>query len=228
MKDFSLTTRVLKALQLQPFQILLPLRESIYLLKNNKILLASSNKGKIREFKKIFDCFELISQEELGIDDAVEDGISFFENALKKARHGSKKSNLFTVADDSGLVVPELDYAPGIYSARYAGEGASDKDNRDKIIAELNRKNVSSLDAFYVCVLVGVRSYSDPIPLYSIGEIHGKISIRSSGDGGFGYDKIFYPNGYGVSMASIDTEEKNRISHRGIAAKSFTKELEKL
>ena len=198
------------------------------MLKNNKILLASSNKGKIREFKKIFDCFELISQEELGIDDAVEDGISFFENALKKARHGSKKSNLFTVADDSGLVVPELDYAPGIYSARYAGEGASDKDNRDKIIAELNRKNVSSLDAFYVCVLVGVRSYSDPIPLYSIGEIHGKISIRSSGDDGFGYDKIFYPNGYGVSMASIDTEEKNRISHRGIAAKSFTKELEKL
>ena len=161
------------------------------MLKNNKILLASSNQGKIREFKKIFDCFELISQEELGIDDAIEDGISFFENALKKARHGSKKSNLFTVADDSGLVVPELDYAPGIYSARYAGVGASDKDNRDKIIAELNRKNVSSLDAFYVCVLVGVRSYSDPIPLYSIGEIHGKISIKSSGDGGFGYDKIF-------------------------------------
>ena len=198
------------------------------MLKNNKILLASSNQGKIREFKKIFDCFELISQEELGIDDAIEDGISFFENALKKARHGSKKSNFFTVADDSGLVVPELDYAPGIYSARYAGEGASDKDNRDKIIVELNRKNVSSLDAFYVCVLVGVRSYLDPIPLYSIGEIHGKISIRSSGDGGFGYDKIFYPNGYGVSMASIDAEEKNRISHRGIAAKSFIKELEKL
>ena len=198
------------------------------MLKNNKILLASSNQGKIREFKKIFDCFELISQEQLGIDDAIEDGISFFENALKKARHGSKKSNLFTVADDSGLVVPELDYAPGIYSARYAGEGASDKDNRDKIIAELNKKNVSSLDAFYVCVLVGVRSHLDPIPLYSIGEIHGKISISSSGDGGFGYDKIFYPHGYCVSMASIDAQEKNRISHRGIAAKSFIKELEKL
>ena len=96
------------------------------MLKNNKILLASSNQGKIREFKKIFNGFELISQEELGIDDAIEDGISFFENALKKARHGSKKSNLFTVADDSGLVVPELDYAPGIYSARYACKDASD------------------------------------------------------------------------------------------------------
>ena len=198
------------------------------MLKNKKILLASSNQGKIREFKKIFNGFELISQEELGIDDAIEDGISFFENALKKARHCSKKSNFYTVADDSGLVVPELNYTPGIHSARYAGEGASDKENRDKIIAELNKKNVSSLDAFYVCVLVGVRSYSDPIPLYSIGEIHGKISISSSGDGGFGYDKIFYPNGYGLSMASMNAEEKNRISHRGIAAKSFIKELEKL
>ena len=198
------------------------------MLKNNKVLLASSNQGKIKEFRKIFNSFDLISQIDLGIDDAIEDGISFFENALKKARHGSNKSNLYTVADDSGLVVPELDYEPGIYSARYAGEGASDKDNRNKIIAELNKKNVTSLDAFYVCVLVGVRSDLDPIPLYSIGEIHGKISIKSSGDGGFGYDKIFYPNGYGLSMASIDPEEKNRISHRGIAAKSFINKLEKL
>jgi XTP/dITP diphosphohydrolase len=134
------------------------------LLKNNKVLLASSNQGKIREFKKIFKGFDFISQEDLGIDDAVEDGISFFENALKKARHGSNKSGLLTIADDSGLVVPELDYEPGIYSARYAGEGASDKDNRDKIIDQLNKKNVSSLEAFYICVLVGVRSDLDPIP----------------------------------------------------------------
>ena len=198
------------------------------MLKNNKVLLASSNQGKIREFKKIFKGFDFISQEDLGIDDAVEDGISFFENALKKARHGSNKSGLFTVADDSGLVVPGLDYEPGIYSARYAGEGASDKDNRNKIIDQLNKKNVSSLDAFYICVLVGVRSDLDPIPLYSVGEIHGRISTKSSGDGGFGYDKIFYPHGYDVSMASIDPEEKNKISHRAAAARSFIKELEKL
>ena len=198
------------------------------MLKNNKVLLASSNQGKIREFKKIFKGFDFISQEDLGIDDAVEDGISFFENALKKARHGSNKSGLFTVADDSGLVVPGLDYEPGIYSARYAGEGASDKDNRNKIIDQLNKKNVSSLDAFYICVLVGVRSDIDPIPLYSIGEIHGRISTKSSGDGGFGYDKIFYPYGYDISMASIDPEEKNKISHRAAAARSFIKELEKL
>ena len=98
----------------------------------------------------------------------------------------------------------------------------------DKIIDQLNKKNVSSLDAFYICILVGVRSDSDPIPLYSVGEIHGRISTKNSGDGGFGYDKIFYPNGYDVSMASIDPEEKNKISHRAIAAQSFIKELEKL
>ena len=103
-----------------------------------------------------------------------------------------------------------------------------DKDNRDKIIDQLNKKNVSSLEAFYICVLVGVRSDLDPIPLYSVGEIHGRVSTKSSGDGGFGYDKIFYPNGYDVSMASIDPEEKNKISHRAVAARSFIKELEKL
>ena len=98
----------------------------------------------------------------------------------------------------------------------------------NKIIDQLNKKNVSSLEAFYICVLVGVRSDLDPIPLYSVGEIHGRISTKSSGDGGFGYDKIFYPNGYDVSMASIDPEEKNKISHRAVAARSFIKELEKL
>ena len=198
------------------------------MLENKKILLASSNKGKIREFKKIFDKYELVSQEELGIEDAVEDGMSFFENALKKARNASKESQIFTIADDSGIVVPELNYEPGIFSARYAGENASDKDNRDKIISEIKRLKKVSLNAYYVCVLVGVRSYSDPVPLYTYGEIHGKVSLKSSGEGGFGYDKIFYPNNYAVSMASMDSEIKNTISHRAIAAKSFLNELEKI
>ena len=177
------------------------------MLENKKILLASSNKGKIREFKKIFNKYELVSQEELGIEDAIEDGMSFFENALKKARNASKESQIFTIADDSGIVVPELNYEPGIFSARYAGENASDKDNRDKIISEIKRLKKVSLNAYYVCVLVGVRSYSDPVPLYAYGEIHGKVSLKSSGEGGFGYDKIFYPNNYAVSMASMDSED---------------------
>ena len=94
------------------------------MLKNKEILLATSNKGKIKEFKKIFNNFKIISQEELGIGDAVEDGMSFFENALKKARHASKEAHLFTIADDSGIVVPELNFEPGIYSERYAGKNA--------------------------------------------------------------------------------------------------------
>ena len=124
------------------------------MLKNKRILLASSNKGKIREFKKIFTDFEIVSQEELGIHDAVEDGMSFFENALKKARHASKQSQLFTIADDSGIVVPELNFEPGIFSARYAGEGASDEDNRNKIISEIKRlKKLFLMHTMYVSLL---------------------------------------------------------------------------
>ena len=160
------------------------------MLKNKRILLASSNKGKIREFKKIFTNFEIVSQEELGIHDAVEDGMSFFENALKKARHASKQSQLFTIADDSGIVVPELNFEPGIFSARYAGEDASDEDNRNKIISEIKRLKKTFLDAYYVCVLVGVRFYSDPVPIYAYGEIHGRVSLASSGECIYGNNGI--------------------------------------
>jgi len=196
-------------------------KEYIYLLKNKKILLATSNKGKIREFKKIFHDFELISQEELDIDDAVEDGLTFFENALKKARHASKHSDLFSIADDSGLVVPDLNYEPGIYSARYAGIGSTDEENRNKIISELKNRNEIELSAYYVCVIVGVRSYDDPIPVYSFGRINGKVSIHSSGDGGFGYDPIFHCPQSNKSAAQMQPEEKAKISHRGKALQEF-------
>ncbi len=195
--------------------------------ENKKILLATSNKGKLKEFKDIFSNYELISQSELGIDDAVEDGLTFFENALIKARHGSKNSGLFSIADDSGLVVPALNFEPGIYSARYAKDGASDLDNRNKIIEELKNLNLESTPAYYVCVLTGVHSPDDPMPIFSLGKIHGKVSVNSSGEGGFGYDKIFYPNELNVSMASIEADVKNKISHRAIAAQLFLKELDK-
>jgi XTP/dITP diphosphohydrolase len=194
--------------------------------ENKKILLASSNKGKINEFKDIFNDYEIIAQSELGISDAVEDGLTFFENALKKARHGAEHSGLFTIADDSGLVVPGLNYEPGIYSARYAGNNSSDLDNRNKIIDELNKLNLLTLPAYYVCVLVGINSPTDPMPIISSGKIHGEVSIKSSGSEGFGYDKIFYPGGLEISMASIDAEVKNNISHRAIATQLFLKELE--
>ena len=193
-------------------------------MKNNKeILIATSNPGKVKEFEKLFKSHTLFSLRDLNIEDTIEDGSSFLENALIKAKHGSLKSSKYAIADDSGLVVPALNFEPGIFSARYAGKEASDKENREKIIDKLNKLKVKDLDAYYVCVLVGVRSHDDPMPIISEGRIFGKVSIKSSGDGGFGYDKIFYPDNYSCSMASIDSEIKNKISHRAIASEKFLK-----
>ena len=193
-------------------------------MKNNKeILIATSNPGKVKEFEKLLKHHKLFSLTDLNIEDAIEDGSSFLENALIKAKHGSLSSSKYTIADDSGLVVPALNFEPGIFSARYAGKEASDKENREKIINKLNKLKVTDLDAYYVCVLVGVRSHDDPMPIISEGRIFGKVSIKSSGDGGFGYDKIFYPDNYSCSMASIDSEIKNKISHRAIASEKFLK-----
>ena len=190
---------------------------------NDDILIASSNKGKLKEFKKLFKDHKVYSLSDLDIEDAIEEGHSFLENAIIKAKHGAEKSKIYTIADDSGIVVPELDFEPGIYSARYAGEDASDKDNRDKIIDKMIEKNQESLNAFYVCVLVGLKSHNDPMPIVTQGEIYGRISINSSGEGGFGYDKIFYPYGYDCSMASLDQQIKNKVSHRAIASEKFIK-----
>ena len=204
------------------------LREFIYLKKNKEILIATSNNGKIKEFENLLAEYKVVSLKDYDIEDAIEDGTSFLENALIKAKHGSIKTGLYSIADDSGLVVPKLKNQPGIYSARYAGNKASDKDNRDKIIEELNKLSVKELSAYYVCCLVGIEAYDDPMPLISFGKIYGKVSILSSGDGGFGYDKIFYPDNFDCSMASIDSSIKNKISHRAIAVKDFMSKFNKL
>ena len=196
--------------------------------KNKEILIATSNNGKIKEFENLLAEYKVVSLKDYDIEDAIEDGTSFLENALIKAKHGSIKTGLYSIADDSGLVVPKLNNQPGIYSARYAGNKASDKDNRDKIIEELNKLSVKELSAYYVCCLVGIETYEDPMPLISFGKIYGKVSILSSGDGGFGYDKIFYPDNFDCSMASIDSSIKNKISHRAIAAKDFMNKFNKL
>jgi XTP/dITP diphosphohydrolase len=147
---------------------------------NNELLIASSNQGKVKEFKKLFQTHKVFSLIDLSIEDAIEDGSSFIENALIKAKHGCFHSNKFTIADDSGLVVPELGFEPGIYSARYAGKEASDEENRNHLMNKLNQINKEELDAYYVCVLVGLRSHNDPMPIITHGEIHGKISIKFS------------------------------------------------
>ena len=193
--------------------------------KNRKVLIASSNKGKIAEFEKIFLNLDLVSLTDLDIGDAIEDGLSFLENAIKKARHGAKYSGLYSIADDSGLVVPDLNFEPGIYSARYAGEASTDKLNREKLITSIANLGEESLDAYYVCIIVGMVNEKDPMPIVASGKIHGKVSIHESGDGGFGYDKLFYPNDFKSSMASIDADIKNEISHRGLAASVFIKKF---
>jgi XTP/dITP diphosphohydrolase len=189
--------------------------------RNKEILLASSNKGKIAEFQKIFVNKNLVSLSDLGIGDAIEDGLSFLENAIKKARHGAKYSGLYSIADDSGLVVPDLNFEPGIYSARYAGSDSTDELNREKLISSIKGSGKDSLDAYYVCIIVGMFNENDPMPIFASGKIDGKVSIYESGEGGFGYDRLFYPRGYSSSMASIESDVKNKISHRGLAASDF-------
>ena len=180
--------------------------------KNKEILIATSNNGKIKEFENLLAEYKVVSLKDYDIEDAIEDGTSFLENALIKAKHGSIKTGLYSIADDSGLVVPKLNNQPGIYSARYAGNKASDKDNRDKIIEELNKLSVKELSAYYVCCLVGIEAYDDPMPLISFGKIYGKVSE---------FIKQF-------SKASIDSSIKNKISHRAIAVKDFMNKFNKL
>ena len=199
----------------------MPQKGFICLKKNKEILIATSNKGKVNEFINLFEDYDVFSLTDLGLGDAVEDGTSFLENALIKAKHGSLHSGKYTIADDSGLVIPKLDYEPGIFSARYAGSDACDKDNRNKVIQKLNNLSLENLDAYYVCCLVGIRNHDDPMPIISYGKINGKVSVYSSGEGGFGYDKIFYPSDFDCSMASIDIKVKNTISHRALAVKDF-------
>ena len=196
--------------------------------KIEKALIATSNKGKIKEFQKIFSEMDLVSLADLNIEDAIEDGLSFVENAIIKARHGAKHSRLYSIADDSGLVVPELGFEPGIYSARYAGENSTDALNRDKLRSCIKDLGKDSLEAYFVCVIVGIQDESDPLPIISSGTVHGKVSIHESGEGGFGYDKLFYPDGFDLSMASIDAETKNKISHRGKASKDFIEKFKKI
>ena len=196
-----------------------------------EIILATHNLDKCKELQNSLSDSEikiLTLKDFPDISEIIEDGLSLEENAFIKSRTVFNITKIPTISDDTGLFVDALNGAPGIYSARYAGENASDLDNRNKIIDELKVRGLKSLPAYYVCVLVGVHSVGDPMPIFSSGEVHGEVSINSSGEGGFGYDKIFYPSGYKFSMANMDPDEKNEISHRAIASKSFLNKLEDL
>ena len=182
-------------------------------------ILASNNAKKIAELTPILARFGITirPQRDYGIDEVAETGLTFVENALIKARHAAKQSGLPAIADDSGLCVPALGGAPGIYSARYSGEG--DDGNNRKLLAAL--ENVADRRAYYVCLIVYLRHADDPLPLIAEGLWHGHITDTPRGDGGFGYDPLFIPDGYTQTAAELTTDEKNRLSHRAQALAAF-------
>ena len=181
------------------------------------IVLASGNKGKKKEIEELLEPFgtRVVTQTELGITEAAEPYETFLENALVKARHAAFATRLPALADDSGICVDALGGAPGVHSARYAGEPRSDARNNEKLLFELKDKDNRA--AHYVCVLVLVRGPGDNEPLVAQAEWHGEIARAPRGTNGFGYDPYFLVPGLGKTAAELPPEVKNRLSHRGQA-----------
>ncbi|MER2011722.1 MAG: RdgB/HAM1 family non-canonical purine NTP pyrophosphatase [Psychrobacter alimentarius] len=197
---------------------------------DNQWVLASNNKGKLAEFQRLFAEANLnvtiVPQGELGIEDAVEDGLSFVENAIIKARHASRISGLPAIADDSGLCVPILGNAPGIYSARYAGEHGNDDKNNAKLVTDLQAmRGEQPIQGIFVCVLAMVRHADDSLPIIAQGLWQGEILEAPHGDGGFGYDPLFWLPERQATAASLSPADKNRISHRGQAIQQLLAQL---
>lgn len=186
---------------------------------NQRLVLASSNAGKLREFNRLLVDFgfEVVPQADLGVVDAEETGLSFVENALLKARHASQITGLAALADDSGLVVDALGGQPGIYSARFAGQPTDDAANNAKLLAALQDLPTEQRTAHFRCCIVLVRHPSDPVPLIAEACWDGIILTAPQGQQGFGYDPLFYLPTQGCSAAELAPSEKNRISHRGQA-----------
>lgn len=189
------------------------------------LVVASGNAGKLREIAAILAPLNIniISQAELNIPEAEEPHITFLENALAKARHASQLSGLPALADDSGICVDALNGAPGVHSARYAGEPKSDVSNNEKLLAEL--MNHHHRRAHYYVVMALVRSHNDPEPLIAEGVWHGEILRSPRGDGGFGYDPLFLVPELGLTGGELGAEVKNKISHRAKALAALVEKL---
>jgi XTP/dITP diphosphohydrolase len=190
-----------------------------------KLVLASNNPGKLREFRRLLEPLGLkvVAQAELDIPEAEEPHPTFVENALAKARHASALANLPALADDSGVCVAALDGAPGVASARYAGEPRSDARNNARLVDEL--AGVADRRAHYHCVLVLLRAPNDPEPLIAEGTWHGRIVDTPRGSGGFGYDPHFEDLATGLTGAELPLERKNALSHRGKAMRALISRL---
>ena len=191
------------------------------------IVLASNNAGKVREFNQLLtdSDIEVIPQSEFSVAEIEETGLTFVENALLKARNAAAHTGLPAVADDSGLEVDALQGAPGIYSARYAGAGASDQDNVQKLLEALKNVPEKKRSARFQCLMVYMRHAQDPTPRIFQGTWEGQILYETRGDNGFGYDPVFYVPDQRCSSAQLSPEVKNSLSHRGQALKQLVQSL---
>ncbi|TCK16511.1 RdgB/HAM1 family non-canonical purine NTP pyrophosphatase [Marinobacterium mangrovicola] len=190
---------------------------------SNRIVLASGNRGKLEEFNQILAPlnFSAVPQHDFSVRDVEETGLSFVENAILKARNACRATGLPSLADDSGLEVDALRGAPGIYSARYAGEGASDEENNRKLLAALADVPDSERTARFQCVLVFMRHAEDPTPLICQGTWEGSILREPQGQNGFGYDPLFLVPELGCASAELTPEQKHERSHRGKAVRQL-------
>lgn len=193
----------------------------------DKIVIASNNKGKIAELTDLLAPLGMtpVAQGELGVGEAEEPAVTFVENAILKARHASRITGLPALADDSGLAVDCLNGQPGVRSARYAGDNASDQDNVDALLAAMASVPEAQRGAQFHCVLVFLRHADDPTPVVCHGRWPGAILSAPAGDGGFGYDPVFWVAEHQCSAAELTRAEKSRISHRGRALAQLTQQL---
>ena len=195
----------------------------------SKIVLASGNAGKVREINRLFagSRIEILPQSEFAVPDVPETGTTFVENAIIKARHAAQCTGLPAISDDSGIEVDALDHRPGVYSARYAGDNACDEDNNRLMLREMTGVPEAERTARYQCLIVFMRSHTDPVPIITQGSWEGRILEAPRGDGGFGYDPIFYVPTHDCSGAELPLEVKNTISHRSIALHKMLEEFKK-
>ncbi|OAI15830.1 non-canonical purine NTP pyrophosphatase [Methylomonas koyamae] len=191
----------------------------------SSIVLASGNPGKIREIQAILQNDKILPQSQFNVAEPEETGSTFIENAIIKARNAAAHCRLPAIADDSGIVVDALNGAPGVISARYAGLGADDRANLEKLLVEMREVPDALRSARFVCVMVYLRHAADPTPLIAQGVWEGKILRAAVGENGFGYDPIFWLDQYQCSSAQLAPETKNAISHRGQALRALARQL---
>ena len=195
---------------------------------NKQWVLATGNKGKVKEMSELLNSFsiEVLPQSHFNVSEVPETGTTFIENAIIKARHAAKVTGLPAIADDSGLEVDFINGQPGIYSARFAGEDATDQDNIDLLLNKLEGVEATKRTARFQCVLVYMRHELDPTPIICQGTWNGVITEQQNGENGFGYDPIFWVESEKCSSAQLSRERKGELSHRGKALALLVKQLE--